>query len=165
MRLPILVIALLVLFGGCATRLPSPPGATPGTSAGAPAPNASLAAEQRRLAGLFQGTPVVFSMQPDSSLRVTVPLHYAFDKGRFAVKPPLGAVLDRIAKSQRTEATRLLVAAPTDPGSKRLLLATERAASARDYMVARGIDATRFSISALSSGASVVIVVADPSLH
>ena len=107
-----------------------------------------------------QGTPVVFALQKDGSLRVSVPLRYSFDHGRHAVKPPLGAVLERVAKSQRGEPTRLSVIAPADPGAKGLLLATERASSARDYMVARGVPATRFSISAAGAG-DVVIVVAE----
>ena len=158
MRIPVFVgVLLLCVLGACSSLRPSP--GTP--ASGAAAPKVSLADEQRRLAELFRGTPVVFSMQPDGSMRITVPLRYSFDKGRFAVKPPLGAVLERVAKSQRTEATRFLVAAPADPHSKGLLLATERATSARDYMVGRGVDATRFSISAFGSGDAVIIVVAD----
>lgn len=162
MRIPIVIASLLLLgLAGCATR---PPAEVPGTSV-APPPKVSLAAEQRRLAELFRGTPVVFSMQPDGSLRITVPLQFSFDKGRFAVKPPLAVVLDRVASSQRAEATRLVVTAPADPKGKGLLLATERATSARDYMVGRGVDATRFSITAVGSGDAVVIVVADVSSH
>ena len=159
MRIPVLVAALLLaLLGGCSLFRPASNANAP-EAAGAVPPKVSLAAEQRRLADLFRGTPVVFSMQTDGSLRVTVPLHFSFDRGRYAVKPALGAVLDRIATSQRAEATRLVVAAPADPHSKGLLLATERATSARDYMVARGVDATRFSVSALGSGDNVVVVV------
>jgi outer membrane protein OmpA-like peptidoglycan-associated protein len=160
MRIPALVGALLLcVLGGCSLLRPSP------SAPGAPAQKVSLADEQRRLAELFRGTPVVFEMQADGSMRVTVPLRYSFDKGRFAVKPPLGAVLDRVAKSQRAEATRFLVQAPADPQSKGLLLATERATSARDYLVGRGVDATRFSIAAAGSGDAVVIVVADVAAH
>ena len=79
---------LLALLSACSVLQPSPSG--PGAAPGAAAPKETLAAEQRRLAELFRGTPVVFAMQADGSLRVTVPLAYSFDKGRFAVKPPLG---------------------------------------------------------------------------
>lgn len=152
----LLVLALcLALLQGCATS-GSPQGA--GGPGGARSP---LAAEQRRLADLFEGTPVVFAMQSDGSLRVTVPLRFAFDPGRFAVKPPLGAVLDRIATGQRAAPTRFMVAAPADPKDRGLRLANERAASARDYLVARGVSATRFTVAPVA-GDSVVIVVADP---
>ena len=161
MRTPMFIAALLLaVLGGCSLFRPASTASGP-AEAGASAPKVSLADEQRRLADLFRGTPVVFAMQADGSLRVTVPLHFSFDRGRYAVKPPLAAVLDRIVKSQRAEATRLVVAAPADPRSKGLRLATERATSARDYMVGRGIDATRFSVAALGSGDNVIVVVTD----
>jgi len=153
----------LALLSACSVLKPSASG--PGAAPGAAAPKETLAAEQRRLADLFRGTPVVFAMQADGSMRVTVPLVYSFDKGRYAVKPPLGAVLDRVAKSQRTEATRFFVTAPADPQTKGLMLATERANSTRDYLVGRGVDARRFSTSAVPSGDEVVIIVADTSAH
>lgn len=156
--LPPLLLALAL--AGCGSFKPSgPAGSSEAGVATAPAP--SLESEQRRLAELFRGTPVVFDIQNDGSLRVTVPLRFSFDKGRHAVKPPLGAVLERIARSQHKASTRVHVAAPADPNTKGLMLATERATSARDYMVARGIEATRFSVSALGGGDTVVIVVAE----
>jgi outer membrane protein OmpA-like peptidoglycan-associated protein len=157
MRRRLFVMSFALALAACAHRGPGPEA---GASGEAGAPHASLADEQRRLAELFRGTPVVFAMQKDGSLKVSVPLRYAFDRGRHAVKPPLGAVLERVAKSQRREPTRVLVTAPTDPGSKQLLLATERASSARDFMVAHGVAPTRFSIAA-SGGGDVVIVVAE----
>jgi outer membrane protein OmpA-like peptidoglycan-associated protein len=158
--LPPLLLSLAL--AGCSSFKPAGPPA-PSEAGAAAAP--SLASEQRRLSELFRGTPVDFEIQADGSLRVTVPLRFSFDKGRHAVKPPLGAVLERIAKSQHKAGTRVHVSAPADPNSKGLMLATERATSARDYMVARGIEATRFSVSALGSGDTVVIVVADPAAH
>lgn len=175
MRILGLVAAGGVLaLAGCAALRPAaspqpgaapPSAAAPATTAPTPPPRASLAAEQRRFAELFRGTPVVFAMQADGSLRVTVPVRYSFDKGRYAVKPALAAVLDRVAWSQRAEATRLRVTAPADPQSNGLPLGTERATSARDYMVGRGVDARRFSIAATRGGDEVVIVVADASSH
>lgn len=156
----VLAAVLVATLGACATRSGGPPPVvtTPDGRVEAP-PRATLESEQRRLAELFQGTPVVFAMQPDGSLRVSVPLAFSFDRGRFAVKPPLGKVLDLVARSQRPETTRLLVSAPSDPQGRGLLLATERAASARDFMIARGLEATRFTIAATGGGDSVVVVV------
>jgi len=148
---------LLALLAGCGT--------TPSTVPGAPAPKVSLAAEQRRLADLFHGTPVVFQMQSDGSLRVEVPLRHSFDTGGSTVKPPLAAVLDRISKSQRGQATRLQVAAPGDAGAHNPLLARDRAASTRDYMVAHGVAATRFSALTPTRSDAVEIVVAEIAAH
>ena len=164
MRVRSWVTVCVVAFAGCAQNGPVSPERGEATGGAPPPAHRSLADEQRRLAELFRGTPVVFALQKDGSLRVSVPLRYSFDHGRHAVKPPLGAVLERVAKSQRVEPTRLTVTAPTDPGAKGLLLATERASSARDYMVAHGVPATRFSIAAAGSG-DVVIVVAEGAPH
>ena len=160
----LLGLGVLVLVGvvGCST--PSSPGGVGpgGTAAPGTAPKQTLASEQRRLAELFQGTPVVVEMQREGSLRIQVPLEFAFDKGRAVVKPPLAKVLDLVARSQRAEPTRFAVSAPTDPQSKALLLATERANSTRDYLVARGLVPTRFTVVALTSGDSVVLVITEP---
>ncbi|HEY9068515.1 MAG TPA: hypothetical protein VIO33_26250 [Burkholderiaceae bacterium] len=166
---------LLAVVAGCATRAPAPGGAappagapSPGAPAPAPAPSRpppqpTLAAEQKRLAALFDGTPVVFTMQSDGSLRVEVPLRFAFDAGSSTVKPPLAAVLDRLARSQRGASSRLLVVAPGDKRGKGITLATERAGSARDYMVGHGIAATRFAVSGVIEPDLVRIVVSDSS--
>ena len=164
MRLaPFTTALLLGLLTGCATQAPIPATSAPAPSAApAPAPaHPTLAAEQRRLAALFRGTPVVFEMQPDGSLRVAVPLHFCFDRGAGIVKPPLAAVLDHVARSQRHEATRLRVAAAPDPGSRGNALARDRAESARDYLAARGISAFRLSIAGASAGAGVATLARD----
>ena len=160
--LPVVAGLLLTALTACSSLGPGSggrggPGST-GTRAG-------LEAEQERLAELFEGTPVVFAMQPDGSLRVAVPLRFSFDPGRHAVKPPLAAVLDRVARSQRKEPTRFMVSAPADPNGHGLSLATDRASSTRDYLVARGIEPTRFSIAGIPRGDTVEIVVAEDAPH
>lgn len=144
--------ATLALLAGCGT-----------TPTGAPRPGErpSLAAEQRRLSALFDGTPVVFAMQGDGSLRTDVPLRFSFDAGASVVKPPLAKVLDTLAASQRQAGSRLLVVAPADKRSGPRL-AAERAASARDYLVGRGLAATRFTVSGAAAEPELVrIVVSD----
>ena len=171
---PALAAALLA---GCSWFRPAaPPLLPPAPTAARPPPDApseavptvpespprgTLLAEQRRLADLFRGTPVIFEMQPDGSLRVRVPLKYSFDDGRTAVKPPLAAVLDRVARSQRAQKTCLRVAAPADASLANPHLAKERAASTRDYLVARGVKVSRFDTLAPASNGNVEIIVAE----
>ena len=174
MRLFLIVAAFgPALLLGCATsRAPvlAPVPAAPLPRAAAPegaaaaSINGPLAAEWRRLAELFRGTPVVFVRQADGNLRVDVPLHFCFDAGHAVVKPPLAALLDRVAASQRHQATRVVVTAPSDPGAKGLALATARAVSSRDHMAARGVAASRFSIAAVAhaAGVRVLVVVTEP---
>jgi outer membrane protein OmpA-like peptidoglycan-associated protein len=169
---------VVVLLAGCAwfpflrptppapAPAPQPPTTTPQSVVIVPKapevePKLSLLAEQRRLADLFRGTPVVFEMTPDGSLRVGVPLRFSFDDGRAAVKPPLAAVLDRVAKSQRGQKTRLRVVAPADSSKVNPQLAKERAASTRDYLVARGVRMSRFAALTPGNGGEVEIIVAE----
>lgn len=159
-----IAVLLIGALAGCGTSTPAPSGPRAAPGATAPTTRTSLAAEHRRLADLFRGTPVVFALQSDGSLQVEVPLRFSFDRGRAAVKPPLAAVLDRVARGQRNESTRLVVTAPSDPGSKGLLLGTSRAINMRAYLVERGVAAPRFSIAAVARGGVVKIVVADPAV-
>lgn len=180
----LILIAALALAGmaGCASkstpvpasasapvaRSPAPSAAAPVTpsAAGTPiavpvAPRATLAAEHKRLSELFKGTPVVFSMQADGSLKVDVPLSFCFDRGAFVVKPPLAAVLDRVARSQRDDTTKLRVTASGDTAASGASLARDRAASARDYMVARGVLAARVVLASGAPGEGVELVVSE----
>jgi outer membrane protein OmpA-like peptidoglycan-associated protein len=162
-----IALAAALSISGCSLwRAPAPaPAVQPGAARNGALPQAepkpTLVAEQRRLADLFRGTPVVFAMQPDGSLRVGVPLKYSFDDGQTAVKPPLAAVLDRVARSQRAQKTRLRVAAPADAKAGNPQLARERAASTRDYLVAHGVRVTRIAGLAPTHNGNVEIIVAE----
>lgn len=171
---------LLAGLAGCASKstapAPTAPAASPTPGAAAPAspaasaatastpvpPRASLMAEQKRLSELFKGTPVVFGMQADGGLKVDVPLSFCFDRGSFVVKPPLAAVLDRLARSQRGDTTKLRVVASGDTATSSPNLARDRAASTRDYMVARGVLAARVVLASGTPGEGVEIVISDP---
>ena len=178
MRFVLLIVGVVLAgLAGCASKSAPAPAASSSaapavaapvaaaasgaaTSAAVP-PRPALAAEQKRLAELFKGTPVVFSMQADGSLKVEVPLSFCFDRGAFVVKPPLAAVLDRLARSQRGGTTKLHVSAAADTAASSSNLARDRAASTRDYMVARGVAAARVVLASGAPGEGVEIVVND----
>ena len=147
-------------MSACATRSSAPPvAAVPGavtTEVRAP-----LALEQIRLADLFRGTPVAFTLQQDGSLRATVPRQFSFDAGAIKVKPPLAAVLDRLAKGQMQAGSQMRVSAPADPDTRSPSLARERALSVRDYLAGRGIASTRLQVSGAAQTERVEIVVSD----
>lgn len=151
---------LIAVLAACGTR-PAPAG--PAFPAQSPPP--SLGSEQRRLAALFEGTPVVFAMQRDGSLRVTVPLRYCFDRDQARVKRPLGAVLDRLARSQAATESTLRVATPSDPGARGLELARERALATRDYLMGQRLAAARLQVAGMSRTEGIEIVVVDPPPH
>ena len=130
-------LATIALLAGCAGI-----GGGPGRPAG-PAP-ASLSQQRWQLEQDLAGTPVEVAAA-EGGYRVSVPLKYSFDRQRSAVKPPLAAVLDRVARVVRSgEGLRLRVSAPSDRAGADLL-AQDRAASVRDYLVARGVPRARFT--------------------
>ena len=166
----LLIVSATVLAALAACTSAPPPAAPPpqqptvNAATQAAATKAHLASEKARLAALFRGTPVVFSLQPDGSMRVDVPLQYSFDAGRAAVKPPLAAVLDRIVTGQRNELTRVAVSAPGDAAAPSPALGNERSASLRDYCIAHGFPADRVSVAPNRAEASVRILVTDMAL-
>ncbi len=148
--LPATLLALTLALGACSSvplggpRSPGPsaPGAPP-----PPAPLPTLATEQKRLGDLFADTPVAVERMADGRLRLHVPLRYSFDAGRAAVKPPLAALLDRLATGLRLQpgfAVRINASGDAR-GAGTTQLARERAAAARDYLVLKGAPVTRFS--------------------
>jgi outer membrane protein OmpA-like peptidoglycan-associated protein len=161
MRRPLLslLFPIVAVLTACGTQ---PVSTRPAAPSPEPAPRQqqpTLAAEQRRFAALFDGTPVVFAMQPDGSLRATVPRRYCFDAGSIKVQPPLAAVLDRLAKSQAPTASRLRISAPSDPQQRGLALARDRALSVRDYLMGHGIAAPRLQANGANPADEVEIVV------
>jgi hypothetical protein len=153
-------IGLVVLVAACAS-----PSTRSLGSASAPKP--TLAQERQRLAALFEGTPVVLAIDRDGSLRAEVPLRYCFEPARAVVRPPLAALLDRLASSPATRGGTWSVAAPGDPTSKGATLATERAASVRDYLVGHGAQPANVVVASPGSSGGpntmVRVIVAAPS--
>ena len=156
---------MITLLAACGTPRPAAPPASASSpvpiAPGTPVPRTNLASEQVRLAELFRGTPVVFAMQQDGSLRATVPRRFSFDAGALKVKPPLAAVLDRLAKSQLQTNSRMRVSAPADPEVRAATLARDRAGSVRDHLIAQGIVAGRVQIGSVVPAEQVEIVVSE----
>ncbi len=152
----------MALLAACGT----PPASPPAPISSAPtaprsAPGTTLAGEQVRLAELFRGTPVDFTLQQNGSLRATVPRRFGFDAGAIKVKPPLAAVLDRLAKAQLQTGARMRVSAPSDPEVRGLALARDRALSVRDYLAGQGVATTRLQVSGAAQTEQVEIVVSE----
>lgn len=153
---------LMALLAACGTPPASPtPPMSPAPTPSRPAPATTLAGEQVRLAELFRGTPVAFTLQQDGSLRATVPRRFSFDAGAIKVKPPLAAVLDRLAKAQLQTGGQMRVSAPSDPEVRGLVLARDRALSVRDYLVGQGVVTTRMQVSGAAQTEQIEIVVSD----
>jgi outer membrane protein OmpA-like peptidoglycan-associated protein len=158
---PLMVAA--ALLAGCASTKPplqTAPVAPPKPGVAAPAA-VTLPAEQKRLAELFRGTPVVVELTGEGALRVEVPLKYSFDKGKSAVRPPLAKVLDHVVPSARSVGASTRITASGDSGAG--TLAQDRAAAARDYLVGKGVPVTAFGGVAGTGNGAVEIVVGGKS--
>lgn len=141
---------LLLALCGCATAPgPAPSGPAPAPAPlpapSAPAPRASgLAVERQWLQAWFEGTPVRIVQLSESAFSIEVPRDFCFDTGRLAIKPPLAAVLDKLAQSlQRKPAARVeLLAAPGD-GQGTSSLALQRAEAVRKHLIGRGVSSAQ----------------------
>ncbi len=156
---------LVVVIQGCATKpAPPPTAAAPTTTPAAPAPAARpaalLATEREWLQSWFVGTPVVIAQQADGTVTIDVPREFCFDPGRSQVKPPLAAVLDKLAQSLRRSAATLQgLAAPGDSveGSR---LALQRATQLRMQLLSRGVPADRLGTPTATTAAAVQLRMA-----
>jgi len=94
-----------------------------------------------------RGTNVEVTRTENNELKLNIPNDISFDTGSAAIKPQLRAVLDPFANSLRDDpSARLMIVGHTDnTGSEAINnpLSVERAQSVRDYLVTRGVAATR----------------------
>ena len=147
-------VALLLLLGGCSlpktTAPPLPPPASaaplPAAPAGAWAWSSQIESAGTRLRGSLGGGAEV-SQTSDQRLWIALPGEAAFAAGRSAVTPAAGAWLDQIAASLRgLPRAEVQIVGPADKRGGQSL-AVDRAASARDWMVMRGVPARRMAVS------------------
>ena len=96
------------------------------------------------------GTGIGISQTTDNQLKVDIPADVSFDVGRYAIKPNMRPVLDRLASTlnQHPVTTVTIIGHTDSTGSDAINnpLSVNRAASARDYLNARGVDARRMQI-------------------
>jgi outer membrane protein OmpA-like peptidoglycan-associated protein len=119
--------------------------------------------EERWLRQWFDGTPVQIVRQRDGALAVTVPAAFCFDPGRHAVKPPLAAVLDKVAESLRRQRQARLdaLAVPADAEGDAALL-RRRGLAVRDHLRARGVDDARLAQPATTAASGVRLQLRAP---
>ncbi len=95
------------------------------------------------------GTGVTVSQTTDNRLKLDVPSDISFDVGRSAIKPDFAQVLGQFAASLNANpGTYLSIVGHTDnTGSEpsNQALSVERATSARDFLVGRGVAWNRIS--------------------
>lgn len=95
------------------------------------------------------GTGVVVSQTADNQLKLNIPSDISFDSGRYNIKPNLQPVLDQFAQGLNGQPnTEVRIVGHTDSTGTDAVnqpLSVNRAQSARDYLVVKGVDARRIA--------------------
>lgn len=128
-------------------------GAVVGGAAGGVAGNIWSKRMQEQKAQMEQataGTGVAVTQTEDNQLKLDIPSDISFDVGRADIKSNFRPVLDAFAKSllNNTATTVKIIGHTDSTGSDAVNnpLSLNRAASTRDYLVARGVPASRIAI-------------------
>jgi outer membrane protein OmpA-like peptidoglycan-associated protein len=154
-------LATALWLAGCAAPPPVAPPPVPPPVAAAPsvpppAPTSSsgwtwspqLDAAAQRLRDTLGGSGVEVAQTTDQRLWLSLPGAETFPIGRSALTRPGGAWLDKVAQALRTlPQAEIQIVGPLDARQGGGALALDRAASARDWMVMRGVPARRVQVS------------------
>lgn len=161
-------IVLAALAAGCTAPPPKPvptvaspvPGSASGpvygqgTSTGKGMSPQMEAAERQLTSGL-SGTGVSVARTTDERLWITLPGDLTFQPNRSALKPSATAVLDKIVLSLRgVPAAELRIVGHTDSkgaAAANDALSLDRAASTRDWLVARGMSPVKIAVAGRGS--------------
>lgn len=97
-----------------------------------------------------QGTGVSVSQTADNQLKLDIPSDVSFDTNRYEIKSNLRPILDRFATTlNQNPVTTVTIIGHTDSTGTDAInnpLSVNRAASTRDYLVARGVATNRIAI-------------------
>ncbi|MFS2052956.1 OmpA family protein, partial [Variovorax sp. CT11-76] len=109
-----------------------------------------MEAQKRQMEAATQGTGVAVTQTPNNELKLAIPSDVSFDVGRSNIKPNFAPVLDQFASGLRNNpAAEVRIIGHTDSTGSDAInnpLSVDRAASTRDYLVARGVNAAIFRI-------------------
>ncbi len=106
--------------------------------------------QRQQMTQATEGTGVAVTRTPNNELKLEIPSDITFDSGQAAIKPALRPILDKFAASLKEHpATHIRIIGHTDSigsdaANNRLSL--DRASAARDYLVDRGVLASRIEI-------------------
>ncbi|HET7792064.1 MAG TPA: OmpA family protein [Rhizobacter sp.] len=166
-RLALLLSLLAALVAGCSTSpktVPPPatpvPGSAPGPTygqvpAGSRTWSPQMEAAERQLHSALGGTGVSVAKTTDERLWITLPGDLSFEPNRSALKPGATAVLDKIVVALRSvPMADLRIVGHTDSkgaAAANDALSLDRAASTRDWLVARGMSPVRIAVAGRGS--------------
>ena len=133
-----------------------PPESAAGTASAKPGParegsgyawTPQMDATSQQLRSALRGSGADVTQTTDQRLWLSLPVDTVFAKGRSAIAPAGSGSLDKVALALRGHArAQVQIVGGADAGGANPALALDRAASARDWMVARGVPATRIAV-------------------
>ncbi|MCB1893824.1 MAG: OmpA family protein [Rhodocyclaceae bacterium] len=114
-----------------------------------------MEAQRQAMAEAAAGSGVDVSRTQDNQLKLDIPSDVSFDVGKAVIRPEMRPILSRFAETlHQNPATTVRIIGHTDStGSDGVNdpLSERRAASARDFLVDRGVNAGRIAISGRGS--------------
>ncbi len=109
-----------------------------------------MEAKKRQMEQATAGTGTVITQTQDNQLKLSIPNDISFASGRYDIQPRLMPILDQFAQglNQQPSMEVRIVGHTDNTGSDAVNnpLSINRAQSARDYLVSRGVAAQRISI-------------------
>lgn len=109
-----------------------------------------MEAQKQEMEQATAGTGVAVTQTEDNRLKLEIPSDISFDTNRADIKSNFRPILDRFAASlvQNPSTTVTIIGHTDSTGSDAINnpLSVNRAASTRDYITARGVQASRISI-------------------
>lgn len=109
-----------------------------------------MEAQKEEMEQATAGTGVQVTQTEDNRLKLEIPSDISFDSGKADIKSDFRSILDRFATSlQENPTTQVTIIGHTDSSGSDAInnpLSVNRAASTRDYLTARGVQASRISI-------------------
>ncbi len=170
----VLVCAGVAVLAGCDTMTPEQRGATTGAVIGAVAGQVvggdtrgtaigaalgglggyvwsrQMEEKKRQMEQATAGTGTVVTQTADNQLKLSIPNDISFATGRHDIQPRLMPILDQFAQglNQQPSMEVRIVGHTDSTGSDAVNnpLSVNRAQSARDYLVSRGVASSRISI-------------------
>jgi outer membrane protein OmpA-like peptidoglycan-associated protein len=106
--------------------------------------------KKRAMETATAGTGTVVTQTADNQLKLSIPNDISFATGRFDIQPRLMPILDQFAQGLNQQPSmEVRIVGHTDSTGNDAInnpLSVNRAQSARDYLVARGVNSSRIAI-------------------
>ena len=170
----VLVCAGVAVLAGCDTMTPEQRGAATGAVLGAVAGQVvggntrgtavgaalgglggyvwsrQMEEKKRQMESATAGTGTTVTQTADNQLKLSIPNDISFATGRYDIQPRLMPILDQFAQGlNQQQSMEVRIVGHTDSTGSDAVnnpLSVNRAQSARDYLVTRGVAASRISI-------------------